>query len=551
MSNQIKVRNQLEKVVSNKNSLTIFGRIILKEHEIAEAKLLLLSRGNVDYRYSYEVKLNKVEGNPNENVYLYSSMIYFKNADDNFVLDELVYDVFLDIKTMNAECTRVRVGKPTLKTKLLTNETKVLNSKLVQMVRPYYTFKRQNLSLEIFLFPLENYRYLKKVMRLSWIYRLLYIKKRIWIVGELPYKAQDTGYHFFKYMRENHPEKNVYYVINTNSPEKKNIEKLGNILDFKSKKHILYTIVSRKVISSHHPDYLYPIRTKKFKKKVKAVKVFLQHGVLGTKNMTANYGKYSGDFDVDLFFVSSDYERKIVINDLNYGENQVKVTGLSRFDALFSKDVSLKRQILIIPTWRDWLSNNNQFKESEYFNRYNNLINNKDLLDFARENEIQILFCIHPNMQQFTGHFESGIVKCIKQGEINVQTLIKESLLMITDYSSVAFDFSFLRKPVIYYQFDRDRFLDSKPSHIDIEEELPGDIVYEEVQLIELIKKYKENNFRMKELKHNKSQKFLKFNDMNSNQRILNAIVDFRLPEPRWVTQLRKYLAIFKQHRKK
>ncbi|MEX6101942.1 CDP-glycerol glycerophosphotransferase family protein [Mammaliicoccus sciuri] len=35
--------------------------------------------------------------------------------------------------------------------------------------------------------------------------------------------------------------------------------------------------------------------------------------------------------------------------------------------------------------------------------------------------------------------------------------LFKESKLMITDYSSVAFDFSFLEKPVIYYQFDRDR----------------------------------------------------------------------------------------------
>ena len=48
---------------------------------------------------------------------------------------------------------------------------------------------------------------------------------------------------------------------------------------------------------------------------------------------------------------------------------------------------------------------------------------------------------------------------------------------MITDYSSVAFDFGFLYKPVIYYQFDKERFLGKDGSHIDIEQELPGVIV--------------------------------------------------------------------------
>ena len=48
---------------------------------------------------------------------------------------------------------------------------------------------------------------------------------------------------------------------------------------------------------------------------------------------------------------------------------------------------------------------------------------------------------------------------------------------MITDYSSVAFDFSFLNKPVIYYQFDRNEFLGKEASHIDIEKELPESLL--------------------------------------------------------------------------
>ena len=33
----------------------------------------------------------------------------------------------------------------------------------------------------------------------------------IWLVGEMPYKAQDTGLAFFRYLRANHPEIDAYY----------------------------------------------------------------------------------------------------------------------------------------------------------------------------------------------------------------------------------------------------------------------------------------------------------------------------------------------------
>ena len=45
---------------------------------------------------------------------------------------------------------------------------------------------------------------------------------------------------------------------------------------------------------------------------------------------------------------------------------------------------------------------------------------------------------------------------------------------MVTDYSSVAFDFAFLRKPVIYYQFDAELF---DAPHADPQLELPGPVV--------------------------------------------------------------------------
>src|SRR5690606_40777153 len=120
------------------------------------------------------------------------------------------------------------------------------------------------------------------------------------------------------------------------------------------------------------------------------------------------------------------------------------------------------------------------------------------LHELAKTFNFDIVFCLHPNMQRFTNYFENSNVTIINQGEVNVQDLIKESSLMITDYSSVGFDFSFLYKPVLYYQFDRARFIGKRPSHLNLDEDLPGDICFQLEELIELVEYYAKENFEMK-----------------------------------------------------
>src|SRR5699024_12774441 len=100
----------------------------------------------------------------------------------------------------------------------------------------------------------------------------------------------------------------------------------------------------------------------------------------------------------------------------------------------------------------------------------------------------------------------------------------KESIMMITDYSSVAFDFSFLEKPIIYYQFDRKRFLGKAGSHLTLDEDLPGDIVFETTQIFNLIVYYARNNFNMKKENKQKASKFIKYKDQYSSERIYNQV---------------------------
>ncbi|MBS4174055.1 CDP-glycerol glycerophosphotransferase family protein [Bacillus sp. FJAT-49736] len=523
---------QIEKVKSQKNHLYLNGRIFTHQSQIISGNLLVKGRLS-EIEILLPVSFNHLQEETKQkyglNRYIYTAELPLQTIYNGGLLDEDIYDLYLIIKFQNEpEEKIVRIGRPTYRTRFSTKEANAFLNGFVANVNPYYTFKASNLSLEVFKFDEETFLYMSKLLKWSWLLRNLNRNKDIWLVGERPYKAQDTGYHFFKYMRESHPNKNVFYVMDESSPEYRNVEPFGNVLRFKSKEHIWHTIMARKIISSHHADYLYPVRSPRFVKAVKATRIFLQHGVMGTKNMIANYGKKAIGFNTDAFLVSSDFEKDMIVNDFEYEPEDVFVTGLSRFDSLLRNDVKVKRQLLIIPTWRDWIGSSMDFTETEYFQRYHQLIHDKSLHSMAEKYHFEIIFCLHPNMQIYTPYFKDAPVKVISQGEVDVQTLLKESAIMITDYSSVAFDFSFLHKPIIYYQFDRNRFIGKRPSHLDLDNDLPGDIVFSQEDLLGALESYAINDFKMTPENVIRSNKFLKYRDCHANERIYEVIQTYK-----------------------
>src|SRR5699024_2645847 len=154
---------------------------------------------------------------------------------------------------------------------------------------------------------------------------------------------------------------------------------------------------------------------------------------------------------------------------------------------------------------------------------YRDLVFDEKLQELAKKHHFEIVFCLHPNMQQYTHYFKDAPARIISQGEVDVQDLLKESAMMITDYSSVAFDFSFLHKPIIYYQFDRRRFIGKRGSHLDLDNDLPGDIVYEAEDIPHIVARYAESNFEMTEEYKQKADEFLKYKDRNNSERIYEA----------------------------
>jgi CDP-glycerol glycerophosphotransferase len=528
----IKPMVQINEIKSRGNHFSISGQVFVSSIQVNEASIVLSGRETgikVNIPVVLEYMSEKSISSYGNKYYQYETTINLNSINDGKPLSEDIYDFFLDIKlNNNAENKLVRMGSPKIRAKRYSEPAFAEYGDAMYIASPYYTIKYFNLSLQINKFEAGILRYLNRMMKWAWLLRIFYRNRDIWIVGERPYKAQDTGYRFFKYMRTEHPHRNVFYVIEKDSPELENVKDLGNILFFGSKEHIWHTLMAKRIIGSHHPDYLYPLRTANFKNVVKAKKVFLQHGVMGTKNTVHFYGVKSPSFETDLFIVSSDYEKSYIVQDFGYNPADVAVTGLSRFDSLFQKDVKTKRQLLIIPTWREWIVNDEVFLESEYFNRYREMVNHPTLHEYARKYNFEIVLCLHPNMQQFTPFFKDAPVRIVSQGEVDVQYLLKESSLMITDYSSVAFDMSFLHKPIIYYQFDRQRFIGNQPSHLNLDNDLPGDIVYEMDDVLNSVEKYGQNDFEMEREYQNRAAKFLKYHDLNSCKRIYEKTLKIR-----------------------
>ena len=358
----------------------------------------------------------------------------------------------------------------------------------------------------------------------------------IWLISERRDEAEDNGYHFYKYVRENHPEQKAYYIIDKNSNSYKKIEKYKTVIHHNSLKHYIYYFLSDKHMSAFQffgvPEtpFLWKLENKGF---IKKKKIFLQHGI--TKEMlpflTYEKTKY------EMFVCGAKPEFKYIKENYGYPSGAVKYLGFCRFDNLHN--YKEKNQILIMPTWRQWLGMTNEdndinrdeenFSSSEYFRTYNFLINSERLNTILSENNMELIFYPHPEMQRFVKFFkcDSNRIKIAKREENNLQELLKESKILITDYSSIAFDFAYMKKPLIYYQFDQDKYYTNhfEKGYFDCERDGFGPVIKNENEILDYIEDLLNNNIdRQRYI--TKSEEFFEIYDNNNCKRTYDAIME-------------------------
>ncbi len=366
------------------------------------------------------------------------------------------------------------------------------------------------------------------------VFGSFYKGKGYWLIFEkFCSAAQDNGYAFFRFCMENLSEKekkHIYYVIDRNSSAYEEVKKYGrNIVAFMSLRHMLYCLAADMYVASESKSHLYAWRGKPslISSKIRNKPIFfLQHGVTALKRVDNIFGK-SGTDPMTYFVATSKKEQDIIVDNFGYPRENVPILGFTRWDKLEDTSTEDNRTILVMPTWRKWIQDSgvNAFADSDYFRNYSGLLQNEKLISALQNNNIRLLFYMHPKFKEYMGELsgsmqaESDCCEVIAFGEKPLNELIQSSKMVITDYSSVCWDFYYLGKPVVFYQFDYDLYMKNHGSYIDMTRELCGDRYLNEGKLVEGILNYIYNGFQEKKQFADMRQDLFEFVDHNNCRR--------------------------------
>lgn len=364
----------------------------------------------------------------------------------------------------------------------------------------------------------------------SWPIALCYCRKEIWIFRERGDDARDNAYWMFKYVKEHHSEIEAYFAITKDSLDRKRLEPWSDsIIDQNSFTHYIYMWRATHMLSTHicggYPNivrgtkWLYYLVTWLSPKKT----IWLQHGVI-LNDVGVRASRYN---NVDMIVYSTQAEREYLTQQCGFSEKVVKLTGLARWDQLH--DCKVKRnQILFMPTWRKWLNKEN-FAESEYFHVIAAFLMMPQLRTFLDSNGLTLVFYPHHEVQKHIHHFKAlSLPACIviaDKMEYGVQQLLKESAMMITDYSSVSMDFAYMNKPLVYFLFDEMRFREEHYARrtFDYHDGF-GTYASNTAELLSHIVRIFKTGMKMDNIYADKVAKAFPFRDTMNCQRIFKAI---------------------------
>jgi hypothetical protein len=362
----------------------------------------------------------------------------------------------------------------------------------------------------------------------------------IWIISDCEDEARDNGYYFFKYIMDNKLDvkynKKIYFAIHKNSYDYPKVSQLGKVVEFGSLMHWILYLACELNISSQKgckPNAAIGFVLEKLNI-IKHKIIFLQHGVIKDDLPYVHYENAK----FKMFTTSVQREYEYVRDNYGYKHDEVKLLGLCRFDDLINEDN--RDIILVMPTWRQWISNGDsktkgiedvsQFTNTEYFQKWSSLLKNEELLDYLRINKMKLYFYPHRHMQQYLSNFnglENDMVEIANFPQYDVHTLLKKSSLLITDYSSVAMDFAYMDKPVIYYQFDYERFRENHLSegYYSYKDDGFGPIHDDEDELVKNVIDMGLNNFELKEEYRKRIKSFFTLRDNHNCERTFSELI--------------------------
>lgn len=368
----------------------------------------------------------------------------------------------------------------------------------------------------------------------------LFKRKNLWIISDRIMKADDNGEALYRYLQE-HSLKNTHVVfsLSKNSSDYARMLAVGECIDSMSFKHKLLHLLCDVNISTqaedvtinpyagHHEALRDLLIHQKF--------IFLQHGVI-KDDLSEWLNRYNKN--ISGFITSAPAEQASVqYGEYDYKPETIWLTGLPRFDRLYHDE---KKRVTIMPSWRRYLMGSidgktgawqidENWKDSRYYRFYNELLNSDLLLQKFEQYGYQLQFFPHPNLQPFMNAFHHDSRVVFLPQTTSYRDIYANSDLVITDYSSAVFDFAYLRKPIVYCQFDKEEFFSGEhvytKGYFEYERDGFGEVVYNLEETVRIIIEYIAAGCELKDVYRQRIDDFFAYNDQENCRRVVEKIL--------------------------
>lgn len=297
-----------------------------------------------------------------------------------------------------------------------------------------------------------------------------------WVFLDRIHDAGDSGEILFKHVRENHADINAWFVITKDSADYARLKSEGfgdRLVAHGSTQWRLLMANCTHVLSSHaDAPVMAPPEIQEFMEP-KWHFTFLQHGVI--KDDLSRWLNYKR---IDLFVVSTVPEYASIAGDHTpypFTTKETILTGLPRFDRLAEMGRRFPGEerdlVLLTPTWRNWLVDNlaagsqernlgSSILESEFVREWVGLLKDPALAKACTDAGLKLAFLPHPNLQKLLEQLDlpEHVTTLFYEGN-DVQEYFARARVLVTDYSSIAFNAAYLERPVVYFQFDGEAVL--------------------------------------------------------------------------------------------
>ena len=258
-------------------------------------------------------------------------------------------------------------------------------------------------------------------------------------------------------------------------------------------------------------------------------KINTWHGIPLKKNEAKVYHKnptFKEKWEQRFVFLSERRSYRLILASYQY--KNIEILVYPRNDVLFNPNLiyedyrkkfhlqKYKKIFLFCPTYRDNPTSKRPFSQ-DFLEKLDDYCVKENKLFLIKKH---VLDRSIDNLEKFSN------IKDISGDVEDIQDLLVQVDVIISDYSSIFFDFVLLRRPMIFYPYDLNEYIQTRKLYYDYFTELPGPFSKNEEELFENIKSidiiFQEKLYQEKYERFQK--RFNKFQDGESCSRLLEYL---------------------------